>query len=103
MYDFMDVFFFAWQFCFFLDSSTLRACQSFSFYASFISQIPLDADYSRNLWAIFRFFLSCLEAEKIKLKVGVSLGAANDHCIQELGDHWPLESYMKRFLRISFH
>ena len=81
----------------------MRACQSFCIYASFTSQIPLDADYSRNLWAMFRFFLSCLEAEKIKLKVGASLGAANDHCGQELGDHLPLESFMKRFLHISFH
>ena len=99
----MDVFFFAWQFCFFFYFSTLKACQSFCIYASFISQIPSDADYSQNLWAIFRFFLSCLEAEKIKHKVGASLGAANDHCGQELGDHYPLVSSMMRFLHISFH
>ena len=72
----------------------MRACQSFCIHASFTSQIPLDADYSRNLWAIFRFFLSYLEAEKIKPKVGAILGDGNDHCGQELGDHWPLESSM---------
>ena len=87
----------------FFDLSFLRACQSFCIYSSFISQIPLDADYSQNLWAIFRFFLSCLEAEKIKLKVGASSGAANDHCGQELADHYPLESSMMLFLHISFH
>ena len=98
----MDVFFFEWQFCIFLDLATLRACQSFCIYASFISPIPLDADYSQNLWAIYRFFLSYLEAEKNKHNFGAILGAANDHCGQELGDHLPLESSMMRFLHISF-
>ena len=54
----------------------------------------MDADYSGDLWAIFRFLLSFLEAEKINLKVGAILGTANDHFGQELGDHWPLESSM---------
>ena len=72
----------------------MRACQSFCINASITSPISLDADYSGDLWAIFRFLLSFLEAEKIDLKVGAILGAANDHFGQELGDHWPLESSM---------
>ena len=53
----------------------MRACQSFCIHASFTSPISLDADYSGDLWAIFRFLLSFLEAEKINLKVGAILGA----------------------------
>ena len=62
----------------------IRGWQRFCGVVSGNRTISLDADHSGDLWAFFRFLLSFLGAEKIKLKVGAILGAANDHFCQEL-------------------
>ena len=67
------------------------------------ASITIDPDYIRDLWAIFRFLISQLEAEKIEEKVGAILGAGFDHSAQEHSNHWLPEALIVLSLDICLH
>ena len=99
----MDMVFFECAKHVIFDFSTSGAHRLLWFNVIKSASIKIDADYIRDLWAIFRFLISQLQAEKIEVQVGATLGAGFDHFAQELGNHWPPGALIVRTLDISLH